>query len=143
MREALPTLLPADVGAEIQKLTSVSGRRTLFVLLDLGPFEQSLISEIPGLDSFRLDEDVRYFVRRFAADVGGVVPRGNAAFLLAVHDLDTKDMDIVMHQLRVFLASQFVMQDGVATLDREAILKTRSYPDEEETIAGLLAFFGS
>ncbi len=136
----------ATLEEELSRLLSsptLSRKRVLFLSLSLEEYEKRILSEIPYLDPFRLEEDMRHFMQAFSADLGRAVPIGKASYLMAIQDLEKKNLDLFLHQLRVFLGAFFGEVDGAGVLDDSSIEKTRSFPDDGDSIAGLVSFFST
>jgi hypothetical protein len=119
------------------------GARVLFVALSTREYCRTLLSYSPDLDPFRLQEDIRFFLQSFSADLGRAFQMEDETYLLAIQDLEKKDLDLFLHQLNAFLGSLFGEFDGGAALGETAIKKVRYFPDEGKNPAEIVEFFSS
>jgi hypothetical protein len=122
---------------------SWSKKSILFISLTLADYEKQFLSMVPDMDPFRLDEDMRHFLRSFTADLGCAIPLGSAKYLVGLQDIEKKDLDIFLHQLTVYLNTIFGEIEGDGVLGMGAIQKVRQFPGEGEGITELAAFFSN
>jgi hypothetical protein len=141
-----PPELPAgSLSERIAALLSsptLGKKRLLLFSLSLLRYEERILSSIPDLDPFRLDEDVRCFLESFTADLGPTIPLGRGTYLIAAQDLHKENLGIFLHQLRLFLWGLFGEREG-ETLGPGVFDKTRLFPDDGENIAEIASFFSS
>lgn len=136
---------PARAGATAEEeLTRVlsqpaaAGRRFLFLAVSLAEYQKRILAAHRYLDPFRLQEDLRHFLGAFAADLGIALPLARGTFLIGLQDVEARDLDLLVHQLRSFLSALFGSYDGQGA--GATVLRTRLYPDDGNDIAELLAF---
>ncbi len=118
-------------------------KRILFIALSTQEYGRKLLASNPYLDPFRLQEDIRFFLQSFSADLGRAFQIKDDSYLLAVQDMEKKDLDLLLHQLRAFLGALFGGIDGAAFLGESAIRKVRYFPDEGKNPAEIVEFFSA
>ncbi len=135
---------PKTPEEELSRLLSSrtsTGKQILFISLSLEALEKKILTAIPLLDSFRLEEDLRHFLQCFTSDLGRSVSLGKGVYLLAVFGLEKENVDLLLHQLRVFFGGLFGGLDGVLdTITESAIKKIHSYQDGDDA-ARLVSLF--
>jgi len=117
---------------------AAAGRKFLFFSVSLEEYQQRILAAHRYLDPFRLQEDLRYFLSAFAADLGVALPLSRGAFLIGLQDVPPRDLDLLLHQLRSFLSTLFGSYDGQGA--EATVLRTRLYPDDGKDIAELASF---
>ncbi len=122
-------------------LSSKPGTRMLFFSLRLEGYRNRVLEGIPHLDSFRLEEDIRLFLHRFALDLGRALPLGGSTYLFAIQGMEKRDLDLFLHQLKSHLGILFEEPDGA--LSPSAVQKLRYYPAEGDSVPGLVSFFST
>jgi hypothetical protein len=123
---------------------AAAGKRILFFSLSLEAMEKKILTAIPLLDSFRLQEDIRYFLHNFTADVGRLISMGRSNFLFAIYGLEKENVDLFLHQLRVFLGGLFGRLDGALdSLTASAINRSHMYPDDGDGVPHLVSLFSA
>lgn len=131
----------ATTEEELERVLSApgaAGRKFLFLTVSLEDYQRRILAAHRYLDPFRLQEDLRYFLSAFAADLGIALPLSRGAFLLGLADIEPRELDLLLHQLRSFLSSLFGSYDGQGA--EATVLRTRVYPDDGKDIAELAAF---
>jgi hypothetical protein len=137
---------PGGIADELPQILAsprLTGRRVLLVSVTLKEYLAAVVASNPYMESFRLEEDMRAFMECFISDLGRMIQTEPGAFLMAVQDLERRDIDLFLHQLLTFLRAQFGEPDGGLALREAAIKRTRSFPDEEPSIPALVSFFSS
>ncbi len=114
-------------------------RRFLFLSVSLEDYQRRILAAHRYLDPFRLQEDFRYFLSAFAAELGIALPLSRGAFLIGLPDIEPRDLDLLLHQLRSFLSALFGSYDGQGA--EATVLRTRLYPNDGKDIAELVSFF--
>jgi hypothetical protein len=140
LREQLARLLQAP---------RPEGTGLLFFSVQTSGFERQVLDAHPYLDPFRLREDIRYFVGAFASDLGAAFPLPGGGLLLGLRGQDSRSVDLLTHQLGLFLSSLFGSYDGRGA--ELAVLRSRALPEEGHAPlapggadpAELAAFFAS
>jgi hypothetical protein len=122
---------------------SLSDKRILFFSLSLDGYQKRILEAVPYLDSFRLEEDLRFFMHSFTSDLGCTISLDKSTYLLGIQDMEKKDLDLFMHQLRSFLEHLFGLPDGDGSLSPGAIGKARYFPNEGDSVPGLVSFFST
>jgi hypothetical protein len=138
---------PKTLEEELTRLISsrsAAERKILFFSLSLEALEKKVLSLIPLLDSFRLEEDVTYFLRCFTSDTGRAISIGQGKYLFAAYGLAKRDVDLFIHQLKIYLSGLFGSLDGVLdTVSVSNIKKIHSFPDDGDEASHLVSLFSS
>ena len=138
---AAPARSGATAEEELARVLSqpgAAGRRFLFLAVSLEEYQKRILAAHRYLDPFRLQEDLRYFLGAYAADLGIALPLARGRFLIGLQDIEPRDLDLLVHQLCSFLSALFGSYDGQGA--EATVLRTRLYPDDGNDIAELLAF---
>jgi hypothetical protein len=136
-----PSRAGATTEEQLSRMLSrpeASGRKFLFFSVSLEDYQRRILAAHRYLDPFRLQEDLRYFLGAFAADLGIALPLSGGAFLIGLSDVEPRDLDLLLHQLRSFLTTLFGSYDGRGA--DATVLRTRLYPDDGKDIADLASF---
>jgi hypothetical protein len=141
--EARPKTLKEELSQLLSSRRSPRKKILLFSL-SLEALEKKVLSAIPFLDSFRLEEDIRYFLKCFMSDLGRSISLGQGIYLFTVDGLPKQNVDLFLHQLRVFLGTLFGPLNGVLDSITSSTLRgIHGYPDEGDSVAHLVSLFSS
>jgi hypothetical protein len=95
------------------------------------------------LDTFRLQEDLRYFLGAFISDLGMAFPLGSARFAVGLRGFEQSDLDLFVHQLGTYLSMLFGTDLVEGPSASPAVEKNRAWPDNGAGIRELLVFLST
>ncbi len=123
-----PAVASRDEPAQFVSSLGSGGAAVLLLSLSLEDYARSVLQAHEHLDPFRLHEDLVYFLGSFLVDVGKLLPVRQGRFVVALPDFDPAGLDLLTHQLSMFLQGLF---GGTGTREERVlprIDKSRSWP---------------
>jgi hypothetical protein len=123
-----------------QFVSSLGSSRTtvLLLALSLEDYATSVLQAHEHLDPFRLHEDLLYFLGSFLVDVGKLFPVRQGRFVIALPDFDPAGLDLLTHQLSMFLQGLFGGTETRADRVLPRIVKSSSWPADGADLRSLV-----
>lgn len=134
---------PQDETSRFLQHVGASRSAALLVALSLEDFSRGVLLSHRDLDPFRLHEDLVFFLGSFLADIGRALPVRQGRFVLALPEFDRAGLDVLSHQLALFLQGLLGDTEGRDPARSPKILKVASWPADGPDLQTLVESLSS
>ena len=110
----------------------------LLLSLSLEDFSRGVLLSHHDLEPFRLHEDLVFFLGSFLADIGRALPIRQGRFVLALPGFDQSSLDVLSHQLSLFLHGLLGDGHGRDPSLAPKILKASRWPADGPDLRSLV-----
>ncbi|MCF7928588.1 MAG: hypothetical protein K9L68_06415 [Spirochaetales bacterium] len=123
-----------DITREAVNTAQSDNSRAALLLISLAGIVQTILSTSPEADQYRVQSDILQVLKTITAEVGTIVRTDSENLVLILLGEPSKDIDLMMHQIRNSLQNLFSELDQDTTLVKKIIY----YPDDGATPEELL-----
>jgi hypothetical protein len=134
---------PQDEMSRFLETVGASRSAVLLVALSLEDFSRGVLLSHHDLDPFRLHEDLVFFLGSFLADIGRALPVRQGRFTLALPEFDRSGLDVLSHQLALFLHGLLGDSGGRDPARAPKILKVSAWPADGPDLRTLVESLSS
>jgi hypothetical protein len=134
---------PQDEMSRFLETVGASRSAVLLVALSLEDFSRGVLLSHHDLDPFRLHEDLVFFLGSFLADIGRALPVRQGRFTLALPEFDRSGLEVLSHQLALFLHGLLGDSGGRDPARAPKILKVSAWPADGPNLRTLVESLSS